>query len=105
MRILVTGGAGFIGSHIVDALLDEGHEVCVLDALAPSVHPRAPDYIDARAELIEGDIRDAGTVALAVRDVDAVCHQAAKVGLGLDISDISAYVADNDLGTAVLLEE
>ena len=101
MRILVTGGAGFIGSHIVDALLADGHEVRVLDALAPDVHPEFPDYLDPRAELHRGDVRDAAAVRRAIRGVDAVCHQAAKVGLGLDIADIAAYVSDNDLGTAV----
>ncbi|HUO75286.1 MAG TPA: NAD-dependent epimerase/dehydratase family protein [Solirubrobacteraceae bacterium] len=103
MRILVTGGAGFIGSHIVDALLAGGHEVRVLDALHPSVHRVAPAYLDPRAELIRGDVSDPAVVARAARGADAVCHQAAKVGLGLEIADISAYVRDNCLGTAVLL--
>jgi dTDP-L-rhamnose 4-epimerase len=105
MRILVTGGAGFIGSHIVDALLDRGHEMRVLDALAPAVHPHAPDYLDPRAELLQGDVTDGAIVRHAVRGIDAVCHQAAKVGLGLEIGDIAAYARANDLGTAVLLRE
>jgi dTDP-L-rhamnose 4-epimerase len=105
MRILVTGGAGFIGSHIVDALLAEGHEVRVLDALAEAVHPESPAHLDPRAELIRGDVTDRLTVARSIAGVDAVCHQAAKVGLGLDIGDIADYVRDNDLGTAVLLRE
>ena len=104
MRILVTGGAGFIGSHVVDALFARGeHQVVVLDSLSESVHPVVPDYLDARAELVVGDVADPDAVARAVRGVDAVCHQAAKVGLGLDIDDITDYVRDNDLGTAVLL--
>ncbi len=105
MRILVTGGAGFIGSHIVDALIAGGHEVRVLDALAPDVHPAPPDYLNARAEVVQADVSDRSAVRRAIRGVDAVCHQAAKVGLGLDIGDIAAYVHDNDLGTAVLLAE
>jgi len=105
MRILVTGGAGFIGSHIVDALLAGAHEVRVLDALAPDVHPEPPDYLNPGAELVQADVSDRRAVRHAVRGVDAVCHQAAKVGLGLDIADITGYVQDNDLGTAVLLRE
>lgn len=103
MRILVTGGAGFIGSHIVDTLLADGHELRVLDSLDPAVHPQPPGYLDARAELIRGDVSDPTLVAMALAGVDAVCHQAAKVGLGLDIGDIADYTRDNSLGTAVLL--
>ena len=103
MKALVTGGAGFIGSHIVDALLAGGHEVRVLDSLSPEVHPVAPAYLDPRAELIRGGVQNPVNIARAIDGVDAVCHQAAKVGLGLEISDITSYVTDNDLGTAVLL--
>jgi dTDP-L-rhamnose 4-epimerase len=102
--ILVTGGAGFIGSHVVDALLEAGHEVRVLDTLLPAAHRERPEYMDVRAEWIEGDIRDPGTVAGAVAGVAAVSHQAAMVGLGTDIGDIADYVAHNDFGTAVLLQ-
>ncbi len=106
MRILVTGGAGFIGSHVVDALLQSGeHEVVVLDSLSESVHPLSPEYLDERASLLVGDVCDPEAVARAVSGIDAVCHQAAKVGLGLDVLDIADYVRDNDLGTAVLLRE
>ncbi len=95
MRILVTGGGGFIGSHIVDALLADGHDVRVLDS--------APAHINQDAELIRQDVTDPAVTAQAISDVDAVCHQAAMVGLGLDIADIADYVRNNDLGTAVLL--
>src|SRR4051812_32000350 len=101
--ILVTGGAGFIGSHVVDALLEAGEGVRVLDALLPAAHRERPTYLDPRAELIEGDVRDPVVVARAVAGVTAVSHQAAMVGLGVDIGDIADYVAHNDLGTAVLL--
>src|SRR3954469_16608110 len=101
--ILVTGGAGFIGSHVVDALLDAGHPVRVLDMLLAAAHRERPDYLDPRAEWIEGDVRDPDTASRAVAGVAAVSHQAAMVGLGTDIGDIADYVAHNDLGTAVLL--
>jgi dTDP-L-rhamnose 4-epimerase len=101
--ILVTGGAGFIGSHVVDALLDDGHDVRVVDALLPAAHRERPGYLDPRAEWIDGDLRDPDTCARAVAGVSAVSHQAAMVGLGADISDIADYVDHNDLGTAMLL--
>ena len=101
--ILVTGGAGFIGSHVVDALLDGGHDVRVLDVLLPAAHRERPDYLDPRAEWIEGDLRDPDAVARAVDGAAAVSHQAAMVGLGVDLGDIADYVGHNDLGTAVLL--
>jgi dTDP-L-rhamnose 4-epimerase len=104
-HVLVTGGAGFIGSHVVDALLADGHDVRILDLLHPVAHGRRPDYIAAAAELVLGDVRDRAIVAAAVRDVDHVCHQAAMVGLGTDIADIADFAAHNDLGTAVLLRE
>jgi dTDP-L-rhamnose 4-epimerase len=103
VKVLVTGGAGFIGSHVVDALLARGHEVRVLDALLPLAHRTRPDYLDPDAELIEGDVRDPATAARAVAGVDAVSHQAAMVGLGVDLGDAPDYVSHNDLGTAVLL--
>jgi dTDP-L-rhamnose 4-epimerase len=103
VKVLVTGGAGFIGSHIVDALLAEGHEARILDALLPLAHSRPPDYLDPAAELIVGDVGDADTVARALDGIDAVSHQAAMVGLGVDLADMPDYVRHNDLGTAVLL--
>jgi dTDP-L-rhamnose 4-epimerase len=108
MRTLVTGGAGFIGSHLVDGLLAEGHEVRVLDNLDPQVHgtPRqAPAYLSPDAELRVGDIRDREAVAEALIGVEAVFHHAAAVGVGQSMYEIERYVSVNSLGTAVLLQE
>jgi dTDP-L-rhamnose 4-epimerase len=104
MRILITGAAGFIGSHIADAALAAGHDVVGLDSLAPAVHDGRPDYWPAGAPLLAGDIRDPRVAARAVDGVDAVCHQAAMVGLGKDLSDLPGYCDANVTGTAVLLE-
>lgn len=102
MRVLVTGGAGFIGAHVADALLGAGHEVRLLDLLAQEIHPTGwPAHLDERAERLQGDVR--ALPAGALDGVDAVCHQAAIVGLGLDLQDLPSYVSTNDLGTAVLL--
>ncbi|MFF9647042.1 NAD-dependent epimerase/dehydratase family protein [Kitasatospora aureofaciens] len=104
MRILVTGGAGFIGSTVVRALVAAGHEVRVLDALLTAVHPSgAALALPAGVEFRHGDVRDAAAVGQMLAGVDAVCHQAAMVGLGLDLDDAPAYAGCNDLGTAVLL--
>jgi dTDP-L-rhamnose 4-epimerase len=102
MRILVTGGAGFIGSTVVDAALAAGHEVRVLDSLRADVHGGEPQIADG-VEFIRGDVRDAETVGAVLAGVDVVCHQAAKVGLGVDFSDAPDYVSSNEFGTAVLL--
>jgi dTDP-L-rhamnose 4-epimerase len=101
----VTGGAGFIGSHVVKALTSAGHEVRVLDALLPCVHPGGlpPFAADPGFEFLHGDVRDAGTADEALRGVGAVCHLAAMVGLGVDFDDAPLYAGCNDLGTAVLL--
>ncbi len=99
--ILVTGGAGFIGSHIVDALLAEGHEVRVLDSLL--AHAEVPAYLAPEADFIEGDARDPATVRRALKGAEHVCHQAGMVGLGSNFLDIADYVSHNDTGTAVLL--
>jgi dTDP-L-rhamnose 4-epimerase len=104
MRVLVTGGAGFIGSHVVDELLGLGHDVVVLDTFHPLAWgDGAVAQLDPRAELVEGDVRDAETVERCLAGVDHVCHQAAMVGLGVDLGDIAEYVSHNDGGTAVLL--
>jgi dTDP-L-rhamnose 4-epimerase len=101
--ILVTGGAGFIGSHVVDMLLEQGHRVRGVDALLPAAHRERPDYLDPAAEWIEGDLRDAAVADRAVAGAAAVCHQAAMVGLGVDLGDLPEYVGHNDLATAQLL--
>jgi dTDP-L-rhamnose 4-epimerase len=106
-RILITGGAGFIGSHLADNLLQYGYRVRVLDNLLPQVHgPDAlrPAYLDPDVELIEGDVRNPPVVREALRDVDAVFHFAAMVGVGQSMYEIAKYTAVNGLGTAVLLE-
>ena len=103
MRVLVTGGAGFIGSHVVDHLVGEGHEVVVLDALARSAHARRPDYLNPDVDYRWASLCNPDAVSAAVRGVDAVCHQAARVGLGVDFADVTRYVVDNDGGTATLL--
>ncbi len=105
MRVLVTGGAGFIGSHVADRLLTEGHEVRILDNLHPAAHAGPPEFLPAGADWVEGDVRESAVVDAALDGVDAVCHQAAMVGLGTDIGDIADYTSHNDLGTAVLLRQ
>ena len=102
MKVLVTGGAGFVGSHVVDRLVAAGGEVRVVDNLAAGAG--APVDLDPAVELVVGDLTEPGVADAAVAGVDAVCHQAAKVGLGVDFGDVSSYASDNDLGTARLLE-
>lgn len=102
MRLLVTGGAGFIGGAVVDAALAAGWTVRVLDSLRADVHGASPDPPDG-VEWMPGDVRDAALVERALEGVDVVSHQAAKVGLGVDFADAPDYVSSNDLGTAMLL--
>ncbi|MGH3902094.1 MAG: NAD-dependent epimerase/dehydratase family protein [Pseudonocardiaceae bacterium] len=104
MRILITGGAGFIGSHVADLLASQGHSVLLLDAFLPQAHScdTPPEWARSH-ELVHGDVRDGELLVRLLSDVDAVCHQAAMVGHGLDPSDAPDYTANNDLGTAVLL--
>lgn len=101
MRILVTGGLGFIGSRLVDDLVALDHEVVVLDSLADHVHRDDPDYRNPAATYHRGDVRDPDAWAEVLPGVDAVSHQAARVGLGVSPADVRGYVEDNDLGTAV----
>jgi dTDP-L-rhamnose 4-epimerase len=107
MRVLITGGAGFIGSHLADLLLQHGYEVRLLDNLTAQVHgadATPPDYIASDLELLIGDVRDRDTVERALQKVDAVVHLAASVGVGQSMYDIAGYVENNELGTAILLE-
>ncbi len=102
-RIAVTGAAGFVGSHIVDELSALGHEVIAIDCLLPAAHTRRPSYLHADVEYYFGDITQPGALNDALAGVDAVCHQASMVGLGVNFDDVEAYVHHNDYGTAALL--
>lgn len=104
-RILITGGAGFVGSHLADALLDEGHQVRIFDNLAPQVHPqRPPNYLAHGAELLIGDMRDFEALKHALREVEVVFHFAAAVGVGQSMYEIAHYMSANTQGTANLLQ-
>jgi len=106
-RILITGGAGFVGSHLADQLLANGYQVRVLDNLTPQVHgPEAgrPNYLDSEIELVIGDVRNPDIVRRAVKDIDAVYHLAAVVGVGQSMYEIAQYTSVNNMGTATLLE-
>jgi dTDP-L-rhamnose 4-epimerase len=106
-RVLITGGAGFIGSHLADELLEHGYTVRLLDSLLPQVHGpdrRRPLYLAPEVELVEGDVRDPDVVGRALRGVDVVYHLAARVGVGQSMYELAAYTSVNNLGTAVLLE-
>lgn len=106
-KVLITGGAGFVGSHLADELLEDGYEVSVLDNLAPQVHgtrPRRPEYLAREVEFIRGDVRDAEAISHALENVDGVFHLAAVVGVGQSMYEIANYTSANGQGTAVLLE-
>ncbi|GEL23467.1 UDP-glucose 4-epimerase [Pseudonocardia sulfidoxydans NBRC 16205] len=105
MRVLITGGAGFIGSHVADLVAADGHDVVVLDALLPQAHGAGAPEWTAGHEFVRGDVRDADVVRGLLGGVDVVCHQAAMVGHGVDPFDAPDYAAHNDVGTAVLLAE
>jgi dTDP-L-rhamnose 4-epimerase len=106
-RVLITGGAGFIGSHLADELLRQGYQVRALDNLSPQVHgsdQQRPAYLDEDVELIVGDVRDAAAVRKSLAGIDAVYHFAAAVGVGQSMYEVSHYTSINNVGTAVLLE-
>lgn len=105
--VLITGGAGFIGSHLADHLLASGHVVRALDDLSPQVHGEGrarPAYLDREVELVVGDVRDPEAVRRALRGIDAVVHLAAAVGVGQSMYEVDRYVSVNGHGTAVLLQ-
>jgi dTDP-L-rhamnose 4-epimerase len=105
-KVLITGGAGFIGRHLCRELLERGYELRVLDSLIEQVHPgseRPADLPDG-VELIRGDVRDGDAVARALKGAEHVVHLAAEVGVGQSMYEVERYTATNDLGTAVLME-
>ncbi len=106
MNILITGGAGFIGSHLADALLAAGHDVTLFDNLHPQIHPGSspPPYLPAEAGLIVGDVRDRDRLCQAVQQADAIYHLAALTGVGQSMYQVAEYVDVNIRGTAVLLD-
>ena len=106
-RVLVTGGAGFIGGHLVEALLAEGHTVTVLDNFDQQVHgPSAewPEYIPKDVIRIVGDVRDSETVRTALTGIDVVYHLAAQTGVGQSMYQVDRYMDNNVRGTAILLD-
>jgi len=104
-RVLITGGAGFVGSHLADALLKQGHEVRVFDNLTPQVHTNGlPGYLAGEVNFVHGDLRDLDAVRESVRDIDVVFHFGAAVGVGQSMYEISHYMGTNTQGTANLLQ-
>jgi dTDP-L-rhamnose 4-epimerase len=104
-QILITGGAGFVGSHLADGLLKAGHKVRILDDLTPQVHPAGrPTYLSTEVELITGDVRDPNRLKEALAGVDVVYHFAATVGVGQSMYEIARYMSVNTQGTAELLQ-
>jgi len=107
MRVLITGGAGFIGSHLADELIRQGHYVRALDVMSAQVHGdqhHRPEYLHADVDLHRGDVRDPAAVDRALEQIDVVYHFAAAVGVGQSMYEIEHYVSTNTVGTAVLLE-
>ncbi len=106
LNVLVTGGAGFVGSHLVDALVEKGHRVRILDSLVEQVHDgKVPEYINKNAEFIRADVCDTEAVGKGLDKIDAVFHQASVVGVLQSMYEIPRFVKANDYGTAILLDE
>ncbi len=107
MRTLVTGGAGFIGAHLVDELVKQGHDVKIYDNLQPQVHGKkriTPAYLNKNAEFIKADILDEDKIYKAIKDVDVLFHEAALVGVGQSMYEVARYTQVNSLGAAVILD-
>ncbi len=105
MKVLVTGGAGFIGSHLVDGLIEKGYEVRVIDNLEPQVHRgKEPEYLNKKADYIFGDIRKREDLERAISGVEAVFHLASRVGVGQSQYEIDMYVETNIGGTGLLFD-
>ncbi|MCB0105942.1 MAG: GDP-mannose 4,6-dehydratase, partial [Caldilineaceae bacterium] len=107
-NVLITGGAGFVGAHLANELIEHGYKVHLFDALLPQVHGARnewPAYLDPSIELIHGNICDPGAVRRACRNMDIVYHLAARVGVGQSMYEVSRYTETNNGGTAVLMEE
>ncbi len=104
-KVLVTGGAGFVGSHLVDALVEQGHSVRVFDSLTPQVHPDGmPEYLSRDIEFVRGDMRELDLLRNVVRGMDVVFHLAAAVGVGQSMYEITNYMGANTQGPATLLQ-
>jgi len=103
-NVLVTGGAGFVGSHIVDEYVDAGYDVTVVDNLTDQVHDEEPDYLNDDAEYVWGDVRDRELMTDLLRDADVLNHQASAVGVGQSMYEVEKYVDVNTLATARILD-
>jgi dTDP-L-rhamnose 4-epimerase len=106
-KILITGGAGFVGAHVANELLSHGYKVRALDSLHPQVHGRAerrPEYLNKEVELVIGDVRDPVKVKNCLKGIDGVYHFASLVGVGQSMYEIERYTSVNNVGTSVLLE-
>jgi dTDP-L-rhamnose 4-epimerase len=103
-RVLVTGGAGFIGSHLVDALIKEGHQVRIIDNLEPQVHNKIPDYLNKDAEFINADMRSKRAIKKVLKNIDVIFHFAAMVGVAQSMYQIEKYTDVNTFATGKLLD-
>jgi len=103
-KVLITGGAGFIGSHLVDLLIEKGYQVRVLDSFHPQVHRERPTYLNPSCEYIEGDIRDRRLLSSLIAEAEGIFHFASRVGVGQSMYQVEEYVDENVRGTSVLLD-